>query len=301
MTLRTCYIVTALVILGPSPGAGQQLTPSGWYPCNSASRLTQRITSAGNHCCQGFGQEDNCDVTGVPSICDTRCSQSFIPFMDECHDILVAGNNLDRSTRMAFEGVYGLCQATQADNVVHDTDPVTPGDQFDPNTPLTADVHCHNDALTTANELNDNTGPMDGLWMLGVNGDSSCLYTDAGRADPSSCEVMQNKQALMDAMGAEFGTCNLLTGCTDSKGCSPTPNQPGGGHRRNQYVDNPTMICDWTMDTNGDGEVGDGDDLWSGGMFGAIASKDAVYFMVTNSVTAPLVSFAECDEVMGGR
>ena len=283
--------VLLLLGIGATPVASQQLTPSGWYLCDSISRYQQRITAVGSHCCTGFGQSDNCGSNGIPEICDTRCSASFITFWDECQDFVLQAN-LDSTTRLAFEGVYGLCQATDADNVVHDTDPITPGDQFDPDAPLQADVHCHQEALTTANDLSENTGPMDGLWMLGVRGDSSCLYTDAGRDDPSSCEVIQNRQLLMDSMEAEFGACDLVNG----------PGDGGGGHRRNQYVDNPTMICDWTLDTNGDGRAGeDGDDIWSGGMFAAIASKDAVYFMVTNEVTAPIVSYAECDEVVGGR
>ena len=59
-------------------------------------------------------------------------------------------------------------------------------------------------------------------------------------------------------------------------------------------------ICDYSPDTNGDGKVGEGDDLWHGAMFGAILSKDGLYFMVTNNVTRNLVKYAECDEVVGG-
>ena len=36
-------------------------------------------------------------------------------------------------------------------------------------------------------------------------------------------------------------------------------------------------------------------------MFGAILSKDAVFFLTTDPVTAPLVEYVECDEVIGGR
>ena len=63
-------------------------------------------------------------------------------------------------------------------------------------------------------------------------------------------------------------------------------------------------VCDYSLDTNGDGEVGDGeDDLFEaiGGMFGAILSKDALYFMVTDASTRDLVKYAECDETVSGR
>ena len=40
---------------------------------------------------------------------------------------------------------------------------------------------------------------------------------------------------------------------------------------------------------------------WQMSMFGAILSKDAVFFLTTDPVTAPLVEYVECDEVIGGR
>ena len=62
------------------------------------------------------------------------------------------------------------------------------------------------------------------------------------------------------------------------------------------------MICDFSMDTNEDGSVGEGDDQWnSGPMFGAIISKDALFYLATDSTIGPLIEYAECDEVVGGR
>ena len=34
---------------------------------------------------------------------------------------------------------------------------------------------------------------------------------------------------------------------------------------------------------------------------GAILSKDAVFYLATDARIAPLIEFAECDEVVGGR
>lgn len=273
-----------MLLLGPAAISAQALTPSGWYLCNSMDRYNTRMNNVNTNCCTGFGQTDNnCADTGVPLICDTRCALSFVPFYEECSDFITSAD-VGREVESAFLSVYGMCQAVQRDNVVHDTDPVTPGDQFDPDARLVASVSCHQTPLGTAQELTDSTGPMDGLWMFGTAGDRTCQYTDS-----TNCEVIQNRKILWDAMDAEFGACNLVDGNT------------GDGHRRTQYVDNPTLICDWTLDTNGDGQMDSSDDIWSGGSFAAIVSKDALYFMVTNEVTAPLVSYAECDEVVGGR
>ena len=35
--------------------------------------------------------------------------------------------------------------------------------------------------------------------------------------------------------------------------------------------------------------------------FGVILSKDAVFYLATDSVIAPLIEYIECDEVIGGR
>jgi len=320
-------------------------------------------------------------------VCDEICAKTFTHFWADCKDFINTEVRI-KSVRMLFEGVNGLCRKTLHDNEVHDTDPVTPGEQFDPNRKLAASVHCHQDVLDTAGKLSTSTGPMDGLWMLGVNGDSACLYSEAvktrdgktGRSvvDPSKqrkCQIMKNKQLLFDTMEKRFGDCTLSC---KGEGCSRGPDsgwvEPnvGDGTRRrklsegvdtslcedsplpsawrtafpqwatcadakNQFscgfshVDlgpaasgvpglSATLssfcpvtcnicseglpnyeICDYSLDTNGDGKVGAGDDLWHSGMFGCILSKDALYYLVTNNVTAPLVKFAECDEAIGGR
>jgi len=36
-------------------------------------------------------------------------------------------------------------------------------------------------------------------------------------------------------------------------------------------------------------------------IFGVILSKDAVFYLATDSVIAPLIEYIECDEVVGGR
>ena len=56
------------------------------------------------------------------------------------------------------------------------------------------------------------------------------------------------------------------------------------------------------MDTNLDGAVGEGDDEWDIlSSFGAVLSKDAVFYLATDSVAAPLIDYIECDEAVGGR
>ena len=35
--------------------------------------------------------------------------------------------------------------------------------------------------------------------------------------------------------------------------------------------------------------------------FGTILSKDAVFYLATDALIAPLIDFIECDEVVGGR
>lgn len=254
--------------------------------CTDMEHYSARMDQVTASCCDNFFQDGNC-ADGIPIECDITCAVDFVQFWDDCGPFITGqGDNVPQSVRLAFEGVSAMCHATLDDNQVHDTDPITPGDQFDPNARLTTSVHCHGQTLSTAQQLSDTTGPMDGLWMIVVNGDQSCLYGD--NADPEHCEVNINRQALFDAMEAEFGDCNLGPGGK-------------GGHRRVQTTDHEpaNMICDFSLDTNEDGEVGDGDDLWGGGLFAAIMSKDAVYFMVTNEVTAPLVSSCECDEVVG--
>ena len=209
-----------------------------------------------------------------------------------------------------------MCQATLNDNKVHDTDPIAPGDQYDATTPLKASVHCHQQILATAGELSSNSGPMDGLWMMGVTGDSACLYTDEAKADPSKkeeCELLQNQQKLMDAMEARWGDCTLIC---DGEVCHRGPDsgwhEPDVGDIGSHRILDDTSsgglpnyeVCDYSLDTNGDGEVGDGeDDLFEaiGGMFGAILSKDALYFMVTDASTRDLIKYAECDETVSGR
>ena len=54
------------------------------------------------------------------------------------------------------------------------------------------------------------------------------------------------------------------------------------------------------MDTNGDGKVGDGDDQFaSKNFFGAVLSKDAVFYLATDQTVAPLLKYIECDEPVG--
>lgn len=82
-----------------------------------------------------------------------------------------------------------------------------------------------------------------------------------------------------------------------------------GGQRRLQDVP-PTSpgpeyvpgVCEFSMDTNGDGKVGEGDDAFEGeAVFGAVLSKDAVFYLATDETTAPLVTYIECDEPHGNR
>ena len=47
------------------------------------------------------------------------------------------------------------------------------------------------------------------------------------------------------------------------------------------------------------GQVDDNDGVQDMGFFEAILSKDAVFFLATDSIVAPLITAIECDEVFG--
>jgi hypothetical protein len=75
----------------------------------------------------------------------------------------------------------------------------------------------------------------------------------------------------------------------------PAEVAPGEGGMTN-------MICDYSLDTNLDGKVDDGDMLFSDlTFFEAILSKDAIFYLATDPLTAPILKTLECDEVFGGR
>ena len=301
-TYLALMVATLLLLLAP---VNAQEEETAHAACTSIDDYNERMEAVRENCCSGFGQENNCR-SGVPDVCDETCALTYTVFWADCKTFINTDVDV-KSVRMMFEGVNGLCQATLSDNKVH----VTPGNQFDPNAPLSGSVSCHQTKLKTAGELSANTGPMDGLWMLGVVGDTKCLYSKEARADPqiqAQCPVMKNKQLLFDTMEKRFGDCTL--NCK-GEGCTRGPDsgwvEPHAGDRRRLALNKDEgdgvpnyEICDYSLDTNGDGKVGEGDDLWHGAMFGAILSKDGLYFMVTNNVTRNLVKYAECDEVVGG-
>ena len=70
----------------------------------------------------------------------------------------------------------------------------------------------------------------------------------------------------------------------------------------NTDYNNWNSICDFSMDTNGDGKVGKGDDAFATkNFFGAVLSKDAVFYLATDQTVAPLLKYIECDEPVGNR
>ena len=77
--------------------------------------------------------------------------------------------------RQQFVAMQGRCHATLQANTIHDTDLVKPGDQVDLSTPLLIPVNCHGMQMKTAKDLDENTGPMDSLWSVMVDGESRCL------------------------------------------------------------------------------------------------------------------------------
>lgn len=82
------------------------------------------------------------------------------------------------------------------------------------------------------------------------------------------------------------------------------------GHKRHLQDEPPTApgpeyvpgVCEFSMDTNGDGKIGEGDDAFNGeAVFGAVLSKDAVFYLASDQTTAPLITYIECDEPTGNR
>ena len=189
---------------GGAPGAAA---------CTSHDEYARQIDRVATNCCDQFDQENNCD-NGVPEICDTRCAPVFIAFWTACQQYITQSLS-SPFIREQFIGMHGKCTATLAANEVHDTDLVTPGDQHDYSTKLRASVSCHNQPLHTAGDLNDNSGPMDSIWMIGVSGDSSCMHAACPQCnggytteqERKSCPAFVNKQTVQAALEREFGSC----------------------------------------------------------------------------------------------
>ena len=199
--------VPALVMDG---AAAQQPQQPG---CGSQVEYERWLGQVATNCCDQFGQEDNC-AGGMPSECDTRCAAVYSVFYAACQDYLTTSLN-SPGVRQQLVATHGKCHATEQANLVHDTDLITPGEQHDMSAKLAVPVNCHAMQLKTAEELNENTGPMDSLWMIGVKGETSCMYrkgqdTVGGyttQEEHDNCPALVNKQRVQDLMVARYGEC----------------------------------------------------------------------------------------------
>jgi hypothetical protein len=231
----------------------------------SSTRLSHLIAAhapLSQACCNNFGQDGDCDG-GVPTICDTRCADRFIPFWQSCSGFLGGDGDGDLSNDGGGRGGGGRgsghrrqlqvvahtdmsafaakCIAAHNANLVHDTDQDTPGLQHDMGERLKTSVACGGHDMKTTGDLNTDSGAFDGLWMLGVSGDSLCMHQACPgcsggwltTAERDACPALVNKRAVMDGLAQAFpgGECSLL---------SPIPG------------------CGFSLDTNGDGDGGGG-------------------------------------------
>jgi hypothetical protein len=160
--------------------------------------LLQQVSTG---CCDGAGQEHNCD-NGAVRVCDARCAPNYHTFWSVCKSYITEGSDLPAFVRQQFVATHGKCLATLEANMVHDTDLLTPGQQHNLTTPVAVPLNCHNHVVTTAGQLNDITGPENGVWMIGVKGDSECLPSP-------TCEAARNKKAVQDALYARYGKCSM--------------------------------------------------------------------------------------------
>ena len=203
-----------LVVCGTMLAEAQMGThTSAEMSCDTQVEYDRYVGRLAANCCDQYGQEDNC-VSGAPEICDTRCAPVFMAFWTACQDY-VATSVRSPAIRQQFTAVNGRCHATLQANEVHDTDLITPGEQHDMNTPLAVPVNCNQERLKTAAALDHNSGPLDSIWMVGIKGDSSCLYekteTSMGgyttQAEHDNCPVLVNKHRVIDLLVARYGEC----------------------------------------------------------------------------------------------
>jgi hypothetical protein len=156
MDLRTVLLLAAAPLLAAQGGGGYGGAGAIVAPCSSDVEYQRLLEQVATNCCTQFGQTENC-ANGFPSVCDTRCATVFLAFYEACDDYL--SRSVDQViVRQQMVATRGRCHATVQANEVHDTDLVAPGEQHDMNTKLSVPVNCHNVRMTTAGELNDNTG-----------------------------------------------------------------------------------------------------------------------------------------------
>lgn len=147
--------------------------PPGPASCATHDEFERLVENVATNCCDQFEQEQNC-ADGMPVVCDTRCAGVYIEFWAACSSYITTSLP-SANLRQQFVGMQGKCHATLQANEIHDTDLVKPGDQLDMTTPLRVPVNCHGMQMKTADDLERNTGPMDSLWSVDVDGDFKCL------------------------------------------------------------------------------------------------------------------------------
>ena len=211
MARRRRAAAAALLACGALLACEAQM--DGGQPCNTHDEFQRRVEQVATNCCDQFDQEANC-ASGVPEICDTRCAPVFTAFWTACADY-ISTSLASPSIRQQFTATHGRCHATMEANEVHDTDLIAPGEQHDLNAKLAVPVNCHQQQAKTAQELDANTGPMDSLWIVGVKGETTCMYpkgpgTAGGyetEEEHQNCPVLVNKQRVQDLLLARYGEC----------------------------------------------------------------------------------------------
>ncbi len=184
-------LLTLLLLVAGAMLARAQRAP-GPASCTTHDDFERLVENVATNCCDQFEQQDNCDNGLTVRVCDTRCAPVFIEFWAACSEYIQTSLP-SPAIRQQFTSAQSKCHATLQANEVHDTDLVKPGDQVDMTTPLHVPVNCHNVQTKTANDLNENTGPFDSLWMVSVHGDASCL--EPWRVTNSACTCAECNEA----------------------------------------------------------------------------------------------------------
>lgn len=202
----TSLVLSATVLLAAAnlgiASEEPSTSPPGPASCTTFDDFERLVENVVTNCCDQFDQEANCDDTTV-NVCDTRCAPVFVEFWAAC-SAYIQTSLPSPALRQQFTSTQSKCHATLQANQLHDTDLVKPGDQVDMTTPLHAPVNCHNIQMKTANDLDENTGPDDSLWMVSVLGDARCL--EPWRIVNSACTCAECNEAN-DAQQMDSCTC----------------------------------------------------------------------------------------------
>jgi hypothetical protein len=84
--------------------------PPGDAACFTFTDYSQQLDGAHAACCDGFGQEQNCQ-DGTPQICDESCAPVFTAFWGSCASF-VERSVAETGVRLLFETVNARCMQT---------------------------------------------------------------------------------------------------------------------------------------------------------------------------------------------